>query len=67
MLDFNTVIITKRGENIRAWVERNDGKPLQMATVHKFPASTQEEVQAIINHPSIKGWKNGISIGYAKF
>ena len=67
MFEFNTVIITKRGENIREWALRNDGKPLETFTVHKFPATTQEEVQAIINHPSIKGWKYGISIGYAKY
>jgi hypothetical protein len=56
MKDFNTIIITKRGC-------REDGVAF---TMHKFSASTQEQVQAIISHPSIKGWKYGISIGYAK-
>ncbi len=66
MIDFNTVIITKRGENIREWALRNDGKPLEMFTVHKIPATTHEEVDAIESYPSIAGWKYGISIGYAK-
>lgn len=57
MFEFNTVIITKRGC-------REDGVNF---SVHKFPASTKEEVDAIISHPSIKGWKYGISIGYAKY
>ena len=57
MFKFNTVIITKRGC-------REDGVQF---SVHKFPASTEAEVQAIINHPSIKGWKYGISIGYANY
>ncbi len=56
-MEFNTVIITKRGC-------REDGVNF---SVHKFPASTPEQVQAIISHPSIKVWKYGISIGYAKF
>jgi len=56
MKDFNTIIITKRGC-------QEDGVAF---TMHKFSASTQEQVQAIISHPSIKGWKYGISIGYAK-
>jgi hypothetical protein len=55
-MEFNTVIITKRGC-------REDGVNF---SVHKFSASTEQEVQAIISHPSIKGWKYGISIGYAK-
>ena len=54
-MKFNTVIITKRGC-------REDGVNF---SVHKFPASTPEQVQAIVNHPSIKSWKYGISIGYA--
>lgn len=57
MFEFNTVIITKRGC-------REDGVKF---SVHHFPASTEQEVQTIISHPSIKGWKYGISIGYAKF
>lgn len=57
MKDFNTVIITKRGC-------REDGVQF---SVHKFSASTEEQVKAIISHPSIAGWKYGISIGYAKF
>jgi|LauGreDrversion4_2_1035121.scaffolds.fasta_scaffold120448_5 hypothetical protein len=67
MFEFNTLIVTKRGENIRDWALRNDGKPLEMFTVHKFPVSSQEQVDAILSHPSIKGWKYGISIGYAKY
>jgi hypothetical protein len=57
MFDFNTVIITKRGC-------REDGVQF---SVHKFSASTDSEVQAIISHPSIASWKYGISIGYAKY
>jgi hypothetical protein len=57
-MEFNTVIITKRGSG------RQDGFKTPFS-VHKFSASTEQEVQAIINHPSIKGWKYGISIGYA--
>jgi hypothetical protein len=57
MFEFNTVIITKRGC-------REDGVQF---SVHKFSASTPEEVKAIISHPSIAGWKYGISVGYAKF
>lgn len=67
MFEYKTLIITKRGENIRDWVARNDGKPLEMATVHKFSITSQEDVESIINHPSIKGWKYGISIGYSRF
>lgn len=58
MFEFNTVIITKRGSGR----ENHFDVP---ATVHTFPASTKEEVEAIISHPSIAGWKYGISIGYA--
>jgi hypothetical protein len=57
MFEFNTVIITKRGC-------REDGVQF---SVHKFSASTEAEVKAIISHPSIAGWKYGISVGYAKF
>lgn len=55
MKDFNTVVITKRGS-------KEDGVSF---SVHNFPASTEEEVQAIISHPTFAGWKYGISIGYA--
>ncbi len=57
MFEFNTVIITKRGC-------REDGVQF---SVHKFSASTEAEAKAIISHPSIAGWKYGISVGYAKF
>lgn len=55
MFEFNTVIITKRGS-------REDGVKF---SVHTFKASTDEQVQAIVSHPSIAGWKYGYSIGYA--
>jgi hypothetical protein len=55
MFEFNTVIITKRGC-------REDGVDF---SVHKFSASTDEEVKAITSHPAFSGWKYGISIGYA--
>jgi hypothetical protein len=57
MFEFNTIIVTKRGC-------REDGVNF---SVHKFPASTQAEVDAILSHPSIKGWQYGISVGYAKY
>jgi hypothetical protein len=56
MFEFNTVIITKRGS-------REDGVKF---SVHKFSATTEAEVKAIVSHPSIAGWKYGYSIGYAK-
>ncbi len=56
MFEFNTVIITKRGS-------REDGVKF---SVHTFKATTEQEVQAIVSHPSIAGWKYGYSIGYAK-
>jgi hypothetical protein len=54
---FNTVIITKRGC-------REDGVQF---SVHKFNATTEQEVQSIIKHPAFAGWKYGISIGYANY
>ena len=56
MFEYNTIIITKRGC-------REDNVDF---SVHKFSASTQEEVDAITSHPAFAGWKYGISIGYAK-
>lgn len=56
MFEFNTVIITKRGS-------RQDGVSF---SVHKFDVSSQEQVDAILRHPSIAGWKYGYSVGYAK-
>jgi len=55
MFKFNTVIITKRGS-------REDNVKF---SVHTFKASTEAEVKAITSHPSIAGWKYGISVGYA--
>lgn len=54
MFEFNTIIITKRGC-------RADGVKF---SVHKFSASTKEEVEAITSHPSIAGWKYGYSLAY---
>lgn len=71
MIDFvaqgyKTLIITKRGENILEWIQRNDGKPRIDFTVHKFAIESNEQANAIINHPTFAGWKYGISIGMSK-
>lgn len=66
-MDYNTLIITKRGENWLDWKKRNDGKPIVNFSVHKFAVSSEKEVRAILNHPSIKGWEYGISIGHANY
>ena len=57
MFEYNTAIITKRGS-------REDGVSF---SVHKFPISSQAELDAIIAHPAFAGWKYGISVGLAKF
>lgn len=56
MFEFDTVIITKRG-SIEEGVD---------FSVHSFSVSSQEEVDAIVAHPTFAGWKYGISVGYAK-
>ena len=71
MIDFvaqgyNTLIITKRGENWLDWKRRNDGKPIVNFTVHKFVIESNEQAHAIINHPTFAGWEYGISIGMSK-
>lgn len=56
MFEFKTVIITKRGS-------KEDGVAF---SVHKFPVSSQAEVDAILAHPSIAGWKYGYSVGMSR-
>ena len=56
MFEFKTLIVTKRGS-------REDGVKF---SVHTFPVSSQEEVDAILRHPSIAGWKYGYSVGMSR-
>jgi hypothetical protein len=56
MFEYKTAIITKRGC-------REDGVSF---SVHKFPISSREELDAIIAHPAFSGWKYGISVGLSK-
>jgi hypothetical protein len=56
MFEFKTLIVTKRGC-------REDGVKF---SVHTFKVSSQEQVNAILAHPSIAGWKYGYSIGYSR-
>ena len=67
MFEYKRLLVTKRGENILEWIQRNDGQPLIQATVHGFEVSSQEEVDAILAHPTFAGWKYGISVGMSKF
>lgn len=57
-MKFNKIMITLRSSG------REDGwaTPFQ---VHKFDASTQEELDAILNLDFIKNWEYGYSVGYA--
>jgi hypothetical protein len=56
MFEYKMLIVTKRGS-------RQDGVDF---SVHKFEVSSQEQVDAILRHPSIAGWKYGYSIGYSR-
>ena len=56
MFEFKTLIVTKRGS-------RKDGVEF---VVSKFPVSSQEQVDAILRHPSIAGWKYGYSVGMSR-
>lgn len=56
MFEYKMVIITKRGSY------KDDVK----FSVHKFPVSSQEEMDSIIAHPTFSGWKYGISVGVSR-
>lgn len=56
MFEYKTLIVTKRGS-------REAGVKF---SVHTFPVSSQAEVDAILRHPSIAGWKFGYSVGMSK-
>jgi len=56
MFEFKTLIVTKRGS-------RQDGVKF---SVHSFPVSSQADVDAILRHPSIAGWKYGYSVGMSR-
>ena len=56
MFEFKRLIVTKRGSY-------KDGVKF---SVHSFPVSSQEEVDAILRHPSIAGWKYGYSVGMSR-
>jgi hypothetical protein len=56
MFEYKTLIITKRGN-------KQTGENF---SVHKFHITSEEQANAIINHPAFAGWHNGISIGYSK-
>lgn len=56
MFEFKTLIVTKRGSR------QDDVK----FSVHSFPVSSQAEVDAILRHPSIAGWKYGYSVGMSR-
>jgi hypothetical protein len=57
-MKFNKVMITLRSSG------REDGwaTPFQ---VHKFDASTEEELNAILELDFIKNWEYGYSVGYS--
>ena len=67
MFEYKKVIITKRGENILEWIQRNDGQPRVDFTVHSFEVSSDEEIKEIISRPEFAEWKYGISIGLSRF
>ena len=56
MFEYKMIIVTKRGS-------RQDGVSF---SVHSFPVSSQADVDAILRHPSIAGWKYGYSVGYSR-
>lgn len=60
---YTTLIITKRG--LRA-PRKEGGATLVPFSVHKFAIESNEQANAIINHPTFAGWKYGISIGMSK-
>ena len=67
MFEYKKLIVTKRGENILEWIQRNDGVPMVEFTVHHFDISSDEEIKEIISRPEFADWKYGISIGLSKF
>jgi hypothetical protein len=56
MFKFNTLIVTRLGSTA-------DGVE---SKVSEFKISSQAEADSILRHPSVAGWKYGVSVDYAR-